>query len=321
MMNSSHKPLIGGLSVALALQLGGAASAQLTHYVPFESGYTAGADLNGQGGSDLGFGLNAWFDGAAPGEGSSIVSGSLEANGVDTLGDSATTPGPFNLAYYTFNSNVLTGNGEPDDRLQPGVHWLSFIAQTTTEADFAGLSLVKFFGPEILYIGKIGGNGGTEWGIDPGGDQQAAGGDVNQLTFIVVRLTIGPAANDDTAEVYINPDPGATPPASADLTYPFNEDPNDNRGIDEIRIGSQNGAFAVDEIRIGATFADVAPGEPIADCPADLAEPFGTLDLSDVTAFVSGFVGQDPIADLNGDGLYDLADVTTFVNSFLAGCP
>jgi hypothetical protein len=150
------------------------------------------------------------------GEGSFIVEGNLEANGVDTLGNSVTTPGPFNLAFYTFNADPDTGNGEPEDALQPGVHWLSFIAQTTTEADFGGLSLVKFFGPEILYIGKVGGNGGTEWGIDPGGNQQSAGGDVNEPTFIVVKLTIGPAPTTTPPRCLHQPDPGGTPPATAD---------------------------------------------------------------------------------------------------------
>ncbi len=61
--------------------------------------------------------------------------------------------------------------------------------------------------------------------------------------------------------------------------------------------------------------------QPDAGCPADLAEPFGVLDLADVVAFVSGFTGQDPIADIDGNGIFDLADVTGFVSSFLAGCP
>lgn len=56
-------------------------------------------------------------------------------------------------------------------------------------------------------------------------------------------------------------------------------------------------------------------------CPADLAEPFGLLDLADVNTFVSGFVTLNPIADLNADGLVDLADVNAFVSSFLTGCP
>ncbi len=54
---------------------------------------------------------------------------------------------------------------------------------------------------------------------------------------------------------------------------------------------------------------------------ADLAAPFGLLDLADVVAFVTAFTGMDPLADLNPDGLFDLADVIAFVTAFNAGCP
>jgi hypothetical protein len=54
---------------------------------------------------------------------------------------------------------------------------------------------------------------------------------------------------------------------------------------------------------------------------ADLAGPFGILDLSDVTLFVGAFVALQPEGDLNNDGLHDLRDVVSFVDAFLAGCP
>lgn len=57
-----------------------------------------------------------------------------------------------------------------------------------------------------------------------------------------------------------------------------------------------------------------------ASCPADLAEPFGVLDLNDVNTFILGFAEQLPIADLNGDGVWDLQDVNMFINSFVSGC-
>jgi hypothetical protein len=59
-----------------------------------------------------------------------------------------------------------------------------------------------------------------------------------------------------------------------------------------------------------------------SSCPADLAEPFGVLDLSDINAFINGFVAQDPIADLaTPEGVFDLADVNAFLQSFVVGCP
>jgi hypothetical protein len=54
---------------------------------------------------------------------------------------------------------------------------------------------------------------------------------------------------------------------------------------------------------------------------ADLAPPFGILDLGDIVAFVTAFTAQDPLADLVPDGIYDLADIVAFVTAFNTGCP
>lgn len=54
---------------------------------------------------------------------------------------------------------------------------------------------------------------------------------------------------------------------------------------------------------------------------ADLADPYGMHDLQDINAFVTGFLGQDPIADVDGNGIFDLQDISVFVSAFLAGCP
>ena len=60
--------------------------------------------------------------------------------------------------------------------------------------------------------------------------------------------------------------------------------------------------------------------EPGCGNAADIAEPFGVLDLADISAFVAGFTSQDPIADLDGNGVFDLADISVFVTAFTAGC-
>ena len=55
---------------------------------------------------------------------------------------------------------------------------------------------------------------------------------------------------------------------------------------------------------------------------ADIAEPFGVLDLADVQSFIAGFTNQDPIADIAApSGVFDLADVQAFIDGFVAGCP
>ncbi len=57
-------------------------------------------------------------------------------------------------------------------------------------------------------------------------------------------------------------------------------------------------------------------------CPADLAEPFGQLDFSDVVAFLNAFSSMDPAADFAEPvGQFDFSDVVAFLSAFSAGCP
>ncbi|MEZ6243314.1 MAG: GC-type dockerin domain-anchored protein [Phycisphaerales bacterium] len=59
-----------------------------------------------------------------------------------------------------------------------------------------------------------------------------------------------------------------------------------------------------------------------ASCPADLAEPFGTLDFSDVFAFLVAFGAMDAPADLAEPyGAFDFSDVFAFLIAFGDGCP
>jgi len=54
---------------------------------------------------------------------------------------------------------------------------------------------------------------------------------------------------------------------------------------------------------------------------ADLAEPFGILDLNDISTFVAAFTTMDPVADIDDSGVFDLTDISLFVGAFTAGCP
>jgi len=55
---------------------------------------------------------------------------------------------------------------------------------------------------------------------------------------------------------------------------------------------------------------------------ADLAEPFGSLDFSDVIAFLSAFDAGAGEADLAEPfGSFDFSDVVAFLNAFGTGCP
>lgn len=55
---------------------------------------------------------------------------------------------------------------------------------------------------------------------------------------------------------------------------------------------------------------------------ADLAEPYGLLDFSDVIAFLTFFDAMDPAADLEVPiGSFDFSDVIAFLIAFAEGCP
>ncbi|MEX0876275.1 MAG: GC-type dockerin domain-anchored protein [Phycisphaerales bacterium] len=55
-------------------------------------------------------------------------------------------------------------------------------------------------------------------------------------------------------------------------------------------------------------------------CPADLNGD-RSLDFFDVSAFLSAFIGQDPIADFTGDGEWNFFDISAFLGEFSTGCP
>lgn len=57
-------------------------------------------------------------------------------------------------------------------------------------------------------------------------------------------------------------------------------------------------------------------------CDPDFAEPFGQLDFSDISAFLTAFDAMAPEADLSEPlGQWDFSDVASFLKAFGAGCP
>lgn len=85
--------------------------------------------------------------------------------------------------------------------------------------------------------------------------------------------------------------------------------------------GTWAGANTICEDADGNGEFDACEG-PAGCNAADVAEPFGVLDLADINAFIAAFVTQDPLADLSPPmGVFDLADLNTFIASFTAGCP
>ncbi|MEZ6242522.1 MAG: PQQ-dependent sugar dehydrogenase [Phycisphaerales bacterium] len=120
-------------------------------------------------------------------------------------------------------------------------------------------------------------------------------------------------------------------------------DPSDNSVTQIFDIGSGISAFGQDddgEIYVLALFANSLsklvptsfPDVNMDGIPdtcqtfgcngADLGEPFGQLDFTDVTTFLVAFANMEPEADLAAPmGQWDFSDVTQFLVIFSGGCP
>jgi hypothetical protein len=90
-------------------------------------------------------------------------------------------------------------------------------------------------------------------------------------------------------------------------------------GLPDVALGALG---LVELIRPGSIDAVLARVYGAIPCPADLAPPFGVLDLADLNAFVAAFLAEDPVADLTPPfGVFDLGDLGAFIDSFVSGCP
>jgi len=67
-------------------------------------------------------------------------------------------------------------------------------------------------------------------------------------------------------------------------------------------------------------FFDPSPNQPNPAGRADLTGD-GTLDFFDISAFLTAFGNQDPVADFTNDGVFDFFDISAFLTAFSAGCP
>lgn len=114
---------------------------------------------------------------------------------------------------------------------------------------------------------------------------------------------------------------------------PFYDDQTDTVSLREFSISTYLESEADDASPLHAITAE-ALRDPIADAldawtlrpagcnEADLAEAFGTLDFTDVLAFITAFGANDPIADLAAPfGTLDFTDILAFLGAFGAGCP
>ncbi len=82
------------------------------------------------------------------------------------------------------------------------------------------------------------------------------------------------------------------------------------------------GALGLAELLEPGSLDAVVARAYVQACVADLAEPVGVLDFSDVLAFLVAFSTQGPDADLAPPiGAFDFSDVVAFLTAFSTGCP
>jgi hypothetical protein len=124
---------------------------------------------------------------------------------------------------------------------------------------------------------------------------------------LVLRADFTTTGND-LFTLYVNPTPGADEPTTGTIKNDF------NFGIFNDIILYATGAFSIDEIRIGANYADVVPGVP-GDYNAN-----GTVDAADYTLWRDHLgenftlTGENPAATT--PGLVDAEDYDFWKSQF-----
>ncbi len=88
----------------------------------------------------------------------------------------------------------------------------------------------------------------------------------------------------------------------------------------EVQAGVQSGATLGS---VGGEVVTAIAFDPSESCSAaDIAEPFGTLNISDALAFIAAFAEEGNAADLAWPPqTLDLSDVLAFLDLFAEGCP
>lgn len=136
--------------------------------------------------------------------------------------------------------------------------------------------------------------------------------DVTHANFIIYDIETIDAVrvlgfDDQGTEIY------NSGPLNGDAQFEFLFDAEFNPPIRELMME------AVNQDGLMLSPIQIAYNEHNA-CPADFTND-GTLNFFDVSAFLSAFTSNDPIADFTDDGSYNFFDVSAFLAAFAAGCP
>jgi hypothetical protein len=134
--------------------------------------------------------------------------------------------------------------------------WLAYVAVAdSTTGGHAGVALFNTT-TEVGTFGKRGA-GNPTWGISIVSGGASVNGTVPATTesFLVYKFTWTGAATPANVELWVSPDLDSTPDsATRDVSSTIN-----NFTFNRVRLSTSTNSGNFDEIRIGTTFADVAP--------------------------------------------------------------
>ncbi len=217
--------------------------------------YGAGIPLNGQGAAG-----NGWADGWT-------VTGDANTN---IVLDSASLTPPGNLATSNGGSISLgaTGGGAERDTSAPlssygATLWASALIKTDTShtGNFGSFTvgnvsvLYHDYTDNGNYEWTIDGANNTWWGTSWGTDRAPASNDTTY--FVVLEITYN--SGGDSVHAWIDPSPGATAPGAA-AAFDYKSGIDAGGGLTAVAFGGPYYANSgLDEIRLGTTYAAVAP--------------------------------------------------------------
>lgn len=243
-MTTFTRYAVAGLAAAFACTL----PAYAAPVVQESFDYAPGSALVGANGGS-GFGsawLNGLFNGGAQ---QGVQSGSLGYAGMPNGGNHTTQGGQ--AGYWGVYRQLGSNFGADGTTL-----YASFLVRGTADtvpADFFGMYLHG--SSQDLFVGKPGGGATGQWVLEQrGGNAQAASGQAvgTDTTLLVVKMDFGASA--DAISLYVNPTWGGAEPIANVTTNLMNLGSISGLGL----FGSH--AYAIDEIRLGHRFADVAGG-------------------------------------------------------------
>lgn len=210
--------------------------------------YTAWSALNAQNG---GFGWSNPYSTANATSTATIVKGSLPFGGLAASGNAFQTVAA--TVGLTNNLRTLGTTLGADGTIA----YLGFLIKPTEAVNAGGSGSYAGLRLGSLFIGKL--TSGF-YGVETAGGTgrvSSATAPVQDITaFLVLRITF--QAGVDKIELFVNPTPGQALPATADAT----KTDLDLATTNAMQILADH-AVAMDEIRLGTTFDDVAPTAPV----------------------------------------------------------